>query len=122
MNGEGEKQIENCGCVNYAGNGLIAKYCQTHLKENISNNNQWEKEFDEYIDKYSLFENENYSDHMPYDLQKKTVKDFIRQVTTQAREEERKRIVEMIEKLITVDNGMIHRDAVCEFITNQKRK
>lgn len=31
-----EKQKEDCGCVNYAGNGLLAKYCAEHLKDHIS--------------------------------------------------------------------------------------
>jgi len=32
---EYKKQIEDCGCINYTGNGLIAKYCEKHLKENL---------------------------------------------------------------------------------------
>lgn len=30
---EEKKQVEECGCVNYGGNGLFPKYCPTHLKE-----------------------------------------------------------------------------------------
>jgi hypothetical protein len=31
-------QKEDCGCVNFAGNGLIKKYCPKHLKESLDRN------------------------------------------------------------------------------------
>jgi len=31
-----EKQVEECGCVNYCGNGLLSKYCSKHLREKIN--------------------------------------------------------------------------------------
>lgn len=31
-----KEQKEKCGCVNYSGNGLIAKYCPEHLKMSLS--------------------------------------------------------------------------------------
>lgn len=63
----------------------------------MTNNFNWKKEWDEYCDKYQLFSNENYGDNMPYDLQKKTVEDFISLVEQKVREEERTKSVSRVE-------------------------